>query len=185
MLYVGRVSVEKNLPMLARVWRRAAGELSARGLAAELVVVGDGPYREAMERELAEGGVSATVRFLGFKYGEELRSIYGSCHIFVFPSNTDTLGQVVMESQAAGLPVIVSDMGGPKEIVRDGETGLVLRASDERAWSAAIVGMVGDGERRERMGDAAAAFMREYTIEKSFEHFWGVHEDVVQEWHGM
>lgn len=180
MLYVGRVSVEKNLPMLTRVWRRAAAELAARGLAAELVVVGDGPYREAMERELAESGVSATVRFLGFKYGEELRSVYASCHIFVFPSITDTLGQVVMESQAAGMPVIVSDTGGPKEVVRDGDTGLVLRASNERAWSAAIVGLVEDGERRERMGHEAEAFIREHSIEKSFEHFWRVHEGVVR-----
>lgn len=184
LLYVGRVSLEKNLPLLLRVWAEAATKMVRRGLSAELVVVGDGPYREEMERALGATGVSETSRFLGFKYGEELRRVYASCDLFAFPSITDTLGQVVMEAQAAGLPVIVSDVGGPKEVVRHGETGLVLSAADPGAWVQAIVELVADGERRRAMGAAAAAFMREHTIEKSFEHFWGVHEDAVRLWRG-
>ena len=72
--------------------------------------------------------------FLGFRKGTELAALYASCDLFVFPSTTDTLGQVVMESQASGLPVIVTDQGGPKEIVQDGQTGYVLEADAKEQW---------------------------------------------------
>lgn len=179
-LYVGRVSVEKNLPLLSRVWARATQELGRLGLEAELWVVGDGPYRESMERELAGAGVLGTVRFWGFKYGEELRNVYGSSDVFVFPSITDTLGQVVMEAQAAGLPVVVSNVGGPKEVVREGETGFVRSVTEVGAWVRAIVGLVADRARRIAMGRAAADFMKSFTMDRSFEHFWGVHEQEVE-----
>ena len=107
-LYCGRVSVEKNLPMLTDVWTRASRRLSELGIDSQLVVIGDGPYRKRMEKELAR----APAIFLGFRHGEELSSLYASGDVFVFPSLTDTLGQAVMEAQASGLPAIVSDVGG-------------------------------------------------------------------------
>lgn len=116
---------------------------------------------------------------MGFKYGEDLRNVYGNSDVFVFPSITDTLGQVVMEAQAAGLPVVVSDVGGPKEIVRDGETGFVRSVTDVGAWVRAIVELAGNRERRIAMGRAAADFMTSFTMERCFDHFWGVHEEEV------
>lgn len=175
-LFVGRVSLEKNLPMLTRVWKRAWTQLAARGVASELVIVGDGPYRETMERQLRGCGV----KFLGFRYGEELSRLYASSDFFVFPSVTDTLGQVVMESQASGLPALVTDEGGPQEVVKDGETGMVLSARDEAAWVRAIVDLASDEPRRRRMGQAAHEYMQEFAMEHSFEHFWSVHEAA---WH--
>ncbi|MEX2219710.1 MAG: glycosyltransferase family 1 protein [Phycisphaerales bacterium] len=183
-LSIGRVSVEKNLPLLARAWRQvvresggAAGAASGPGGGSPtLVVVGDGPYRAAMEREL--GGYQAS--FLGFRHGAELSALYASADLFVFPSATDTLGQVVMEAQSSGLPVLVSDQGGPREVVREGETGLVLPAGDPSAWAAAIVSLVADPSRRARMGAAAHTFMQSMTIRHSFEHFWSVHEEAVR-----
>lgn len=173
-IYVGRVSVEKNLPMLTRVWREADRVLRGRGVVAELNIIGDGPYRGQMEEELR----GARARFLGFRYGEELSALYAGAHVFVFPSTTDTLGQVVMESQASGMPVLVTDRGGPKEVVRDGETGFVLPAGDERAWVARVVDLASDERLRARMGRAAHEFMQGYSMQRSFEHFWSVHEQV-------
>ncbi|MFO0835207.1 MAG: glycosyltransferase family 1 protein [Phycisphaerales bacterium] len=172
-LYVGRVSVEKNLPLLNTVWKRAAARIRAAGARAQLVIVGDGPYRETMEREL-EGSNAA---FLGFSHGRELSTIYASSDLFVFPSVTDTLGQVVMESQASGLPVLVSDVGGPKEVVDDGRTGFVLPADKPGMWVDQIVSLVTDADRRRAMGGAAFDAMQAKSIERSFEHFWRVHED--------
>jgi glycosyltransferase involved in cell wall biosynthesis len=143
---------------------------------AELVVVGDGPYLAAMREELR--GHRAV--FLGFRHGPELAMCYAGCDLFAFPSTTDTLGQVVMEAQASGLPVLVTDEGGPKEIVRDGVTGRVLRA-DPGLWAKEIAAMADDGERRGAMGDAAAGFMAGFPFERSFEHWWGVHRDVVDD----
>lgn len=171
-LYVGRVSVEKNLPFLASAWKQLRYARSSDGPAAELIVVGDGPYRATMEQELAGHGA----HFLGFRHGEELSTLYASSDLFVFPSVTDTLGQVVMESQVSGLPVIVTDQGGPKEVVRDGETGLILPADSPRSWSEAMRALIADPDRRRRMGLAARESMLTMSIAGSFEHFWAEHE---------
>lgn len=174
LLYVGRVSVEKNLPMLTRIWNRAQPRLESMGVAAELVVVGDGPYRAEMQEELA----STRARFMGFRYGEELSRIYASCDAFLFPSLTDTLGQVVMEAQSSGLPVVVADQGGPKEVVEDGRTGFVLSGDDLEEWVKKVIQLSTEPALRSRMGAAAHHSMQGYSMEKSFEHFWGVHEQV-------
>jgi glycosyltransferase involved in cell wall biosynthesis len=171
-LYVGRVSVEKNLPLLSQVWKDADARLREQGVDAELLIVGDGPYRAQMEKELR----GTRVRFVGFRYGDELAKIYATSDLFVFPSVTDTLGQVVMESQASGMPVIVTDQGGPKEVVLDGVTGRVIPDTDTDGWVRAIVDLCADDGGRRRMGQSAHNFMQEFSMERSFEHFWQVHE---------
>lgn len=176
-LYVGRVSVEKNLPTLAVVWKRVERQCADRGVRADLIIVGDGPYRGRMQEELA----GARAHFLGFRHGEELSAIYASSDLFLFPSATDTLGQVVMESQASGLATVVSDQGGPKEVVRHGETGLVLPAHDGGAWARVVTDLVLDAGKRRAMGAAAARAMESYDMPRSFEHFWSVHEQAWAE----
>jgi glycosyltransferase involved in cell wall biosynthesis len=179
-LYVGRVSVEKNIQLLARVWKRVHTKCLRAGTPADLVIVGDGPARAELERELK--GTHA--HFLGFRHGEELSKIYASSHLFAFPSVTDTLGQVVMESQASGLPVIVTDQGGPKEVVKHGVTGYVLTAHDadsEDRWVNSIVALITDRDRRTDMGRAAAESMRGHDIAHSFENFWHAHEEAHRE----
>jgi len=175
-LYVGRVSVEKNLPALTRVWKRVSEAAQRKGLNTELIVVGDGPYRKQMQEELA----GCRAHFLGFRHGAELSAIYASSEFFAFPSTTDTLGQVVMESQASGLPVIVTDQGGPKEVVDHELTGFVLAADDADGWERSMMALIEDGDRRKRMGRAAHTRMARYSIQASFEHFWKAHVDA---WH--
>lgn len=167
-----RVSVEKNLPMLARVWRRLSPVLVSRGIEADLVVLGDGPYHAEMVRALA----GTRAHFLGFRSGAELSTLYASADLFVFPSRTDTLGQVVMEAQASALPVLVSDEGGPREVVLPGRTGLVLPGTDEAAWERAIASLAADRGRLREMAAAARAHMAPQTIAASIDHFWSLHE---------
>ncbi len=175
-LYVGRVSVEKNLPLLTKAWKRAYAKIAEQGREAELIVVGDGPYREAMQQTLKDAGV----HYLGFRSGDELTATYASCDFFIFPSITDTLGQVVMESQGSGLPVLVTDQGGPKEVVRHGQTVFVLEHEDLGAWVDHIALLATDDARRETMSQAAHELMQTYSIRHSFEHFWDVH---IEAWH--
>jgi glycosyltransferase involved in cell wall biosynthesis len=174
-LYVGRVSVEKNMPLLLNVWSQVQRRCHDAGIDADLVVVGDGPYRKVMQKEL-----KSAAHFLGFRHGEELSTIYASADCFIFPSTTDTLGQVVMESQSSGLPVIVTDQGGPKEVVDHGETGFVLAHDDAAAWVDTLTRLISEDDERRRMGAAAHESMQRYDILHSFEHFWEVH---VQAWH--
>ena len=175
-LYVGRVSVEKNMPLLTAVWKQVAKRCRDANIPADLVVVGDGPYRKQMQEELK--GTSA--HFLGFRHGVELSTLYASSDVFVFPSTTDTLGQVVMESQSSGLPVMVTELGGPKEVVEEGETGFVVAHDDANAWIDTLSNLIADHDRRGAMGRNAAAAMEKYDIRHSFEHFWQVH---VEAWH--
>lgn len=146
-VYAGRVAREKNVDILARAFR----DVVDGGTPAHLVVAGDGPYRAQMEQDLT--GYNAT--FLGFVPQEELARVYASGDVFVFPSSTDTGGLVVLEAQAAGLPVIVSDRGGPRERMRPGGTGLLVPRDDAAALAEAMRALLADGERRAAMGRAA------------------------------
>lgn len=173
-LYVGRVSVEKNLPLLTSVWKRVRSLASTTDM--QLVIVGDGPYRATMEDELR----GCDAHFVGFRHGDELSRLYASSDLFVFPSITDTLGQVVLESQASGLPAIVSDVGGPKEVVGTGNqgpcTGLVLAPGCVDQWARSILRLIVDSELRRSMGAAAHRHAQQFSIRASFDQFWRVHE---------
>lgn len=171
-LFVGRVSVEKNTPLLERAWLEALPELQSRGVKAELVMVGDGPDLARLRESLA----GRSVKFAGFRHGAELARLYASCDVLVFPSVTDTLGQVVLEAQASGLPVMVTDVGGPSEVMRDGVSGVVV-APDARAWAAGLVEMLSNHARRREMGRAALADAQGYSFRHSFDAWWGVHAE--------
>ena len=178
-VFCGRVSTEKNLPMLVRMWPTIRERVQAQGREIELVIIGDGPYRTEMEQRLGDQGA----HFLGFRHGVELAALYASCDFFIFPSTTDTLGQVVMEAQGSGLPVIVTDQGGPKEIVHDQHhdtpTAFVLPHNDEPQWIDTIVTLACDDDLRNRLGRHGIELMKSHTFVASFEHYWSVHESAA------
>jgi glycosyltransferase involved in cell wall biosynthesis len=155
-LYVGRVSKEKNLELLARSFMAIvdAGKVSC------LIIAGDGPFRKELEL-LLQG---YPVLFTGFLSGEELHTTYASSDVFVFPSTTDTFGNVVLEAQASGLPVIVSDEGGPKELIVNGRTGLVVKANSSQALMDAMTFFLNDRTTISRMGMEARYFTEDRDI---------------------
>ena len=148
-VYAGRVAREKSVDLLSKAFR----DVVDGGVSVHLVVAGDGPFRGQMEKDLA--GYPAT--FLGWVSQDELARVYASSDVFVFPSSTDTCGLVVLEAQAAGLPVIVSDRGGPREYMRPGGTGLLVPGDDVAALADAMRALLADDERRAAMGRAARA----------------------------
>ncbi len=156
-LYVGRVSREKNIELLTKAFK----SMLDSGLAGNLIIVGDGPFRMEMEAELK--GYPAV--FTGFLAGEELCVAYASADVFVFPSTTDTFGNVVLEAQASGLPVIVSDGGGPKELMRDGETGLTIKGDSPQALIEAMRSFVQDRTLIATMAKNARRFTEENGTE--------------------
>jgi glycosyltransferase involved in cell wall biosynthesis len=150
LIYVGRVSREKSLELLIGAFRTLVDD----GMMVSLAIVGDGPYRQEMEETLT----GYPVTFTGFLQGEQLQQAYASADLFVFPSATDTFGNVVLEAQASGIPVIVSDSGGPRELMIDGETGLVFHAGDCGHLIAAIRRLVAEPALLADMGANARAF---------------------------
>jgi glycosyltransferase involved in cell wall biosynthesis len=175
-LYVGRVSVEKNLLLLTKVWPHVRVACRSAGVDAQLIIVGDGPYRDTMARELA--GTDAV--FAGFRHGVELATIYASSTVFVFPSTTDTLGQVVMEAQCAGLPVLVTDQGGPPSVVDHDQTGRVLPAHRPELWTDAMTQLLTQQALAQTMGERARAKMAGMTIQRSFDHWWTTHLEAIR-----
>jgi len=169
LLYVGRVSREKGLEMLVDAFR----ELVDSGANIALAVIGDGPYREEMEAALS--GYPSL--FTGYLAGEQLQRGYASADIFVFPSATDTFGNVVLEAQASGLPVIVSDEGGPRELMVDGETGVVFRAGSKNDLVSAIRSMISDPQRIPLMGDNARRFTLANAPDSSQTYSTILHDD--------
>ncbi|MEY2505506.1 MAG: hypothetical protein QOG27_1786, partial [Verrucomicrobiota bacterium] len=129
-------------------------------------VVGHGPYSEALAKALPDAV------FLGYLTGEALAKAYASADVFVFPSTTDTFGNVVIEAQASGLPVIVSDLGGPKELVEDGVSGIVTKALDANDFARAISRLAGDAKLRARMGDKARRSVIDRSWPGAFRKFW-------------
>ncbi len=158
-VYVGRVAVEKNLLLVAQAYRR----LRATHADCHLIIVGDGPYRARLEAELA--GVPVT--FTGVLEGEQLPAAIASADAKLFPSTTDTWGNAPLEAQACGLPVVVSETGGPVELMEDGVTGLVVNGRDVESLHAAMLALM-DPATRERMGRQARQFIEDHRVDEPF-----------------
>lgn len=127
LLYVGRISKDKNLDFLIQVYK----EIIMKRNHLNLLIVGDGPYKDELKAKIKN---IDSIIFIGKIEQNFLPYIYSGSDLFVFPSTTDTFGMVVLEAQACGLPAVVSDKGGPKNIILDGKTGFVAKADDLNDW---------------------------------------------------
>jgi glycosyltransferase involved in cell wall biosynthesis len=154
LLYVGRVSREKDLAMLPSL----LSALHARHCHYRLIVVGDGPMRPELQAACGDAVFTGTLSH------DDVAVAMASADVFIFSSRTDTAGNVVLEAQASGLPVIVSDCGGPRENMLDGESGIICRGGDVSAFAAAVQ-TLSDPVRRERFAAAA----RRYAESRSWE----------------
>ena len=147
-MYVGRISREKNLAAFAPVEKR----LARSGRPYRLVFVGDGPMRAELQTMFPGAVLTGAVphRLVG--------EYLASADVFAFPSRTDTAGNVVLEAQAAGLPVVVGDEGGPRENVWRDRSAFVVNARDADAFAAAVERLVCDATLRAAMAAEARAF---------------------------
>jgi glycosyltransferase involved in cell wall biosynthesis len=147
LLYAGRLSREKDVERLPALHE----QLMRLGLDFRFVIVGDGPLRASIAAA-CPGAVCP-----GMLGRERLAEVYASADLFVFPSRTDTAGNVVLEAQASGLPVVVSTSGGPREQMRPRTTGVVC-PDDPGAWTVAVAALLADAATRRAMGAAAREF---------------------------
>ncbi len=155
-VYVGRVASEKDLHLLARAYRLLRDSRPD----AHLVIIGDGPYRLEFEQLLT----GLPVTFTGFLEGDELPIALASADVKLFPSTTDTWGNAPLEAQASGLPVVVSDIGGPAELMEHGITGIRVEGRDVQGLQAAMLALM-DRDTRLRMGRNARQFVEENRVD--------------------
>ena len=159
--FVGRLTPEKNVRVLADIERG----LLERGLRDfRLVIVGDGCERRWLCRNLQHAELPGILR------GEELAAAYADMDVFLFPSRTDTFGNVVQEAMASGAPPIVTDKGGPKFIVCDGVSGFVTRSAEEMAERTAE--LMRDRERLASMRLAGLEQVSYASWERVFEQVY-------------
>jgi glycosyltransferase involved in cell wall biosynthesis/predicted metal-dependent phosphoesterase TrpH len=158
-LYAGRITREKGAELLAEAFLAAR----TRDPRLHLVLAGGGPEQERV-RELV--GEHAT--FLGWLHGAELAKVYASADVFLFPSATDTFGQVILEAQASGLPVAAVGVGGPRTLIEDRVSGLLCEPNVEQL-AGAVVELASSPLLRERLTRAALSAVRERTWERALE----------------
>jgi glycosyltransferase involved in cell wall biosynthesis len=144
--YVGRLSIEKNVALLVRIER----ELEAMGVrGVRFNIIGHGDEEAMLRRELK------AAHFAGVLRGEALAEGYADMDVLVFPSHTDTFGNVVLEALASGVPAVVTPDGGPKFIVRDGVTGFVR---PDAGFAGAIAELARDRMRLAEMRRTARTY---------------------------
>ena len=133
--YAGRISKDKNLDFLLDL----VSKLNEKYSNLRLIMAGDGPYLDEVKRRTA--GMK-NILILNEVEHDRMPEIYAKADLFLFPSTTDTFGMVVLEAQACGVPAIVSDEGGPKEIISDRETGFVAYANNMEDWLYKVSQMI-------------------------------------------
>jgi phosphatidylinositol alpha 1,6-mannosyltransferase len=169
--FVGRLSVEKNITRLAAIH----DELLAKGYTNfRFLIIGHGAEEQWLRDRMSHA------EFPGVLHGEALAQAYASMDLFVFPSHTDTFGNVVLEAMASGVPAIVTPDGGPRYIVRDTDgaeaTGRIV--SDE-GFTAAIVGLMTDAEKLASMRSAARSHALTASWDAVFEGVYAGYRGIL------
>ncbi len=163
-LYVGRVVREKGINELCQAFDKLSGMAPVR-----LLLVG--PYEDSLdpisERSRKTIKNNPSIESVGAKYGDELLEYYAASDCFVSPSYREGFPNTVMEAGAMGLPSVVTDINGSREIIRDGENGVIVPSKDEDALFDALLMMVRDKEKRERMAGNARKMIAD-RFEQSF-----------------
>ncbi len=170
-LYAGRLSKEKGAEVLAETFLDAR----QRDPRLHLLLAGGGPEEGILRERLGEHAT-----FLGWLDRKELARAYASADVFLFPSRTDTYGQVVVEAQASGLPVVAVAEGGPLSLIRDRQTGWLCEA-DSQVLAAAVAQLAGSSFLRERISRAALAEVRERSWESAFDQLAAGYERALSQ----
>jgi phosphatidylinositol alpha 1,6-mannosyltransferase len=168
--YVGRVTPEKSVRFLVDL-ERALNALGLRNF--RFLVVGDGSEQDWLKKSLRSADLTGVLR------GEALAEAYANMDLFVFPSKTDTFGNVLLEAMASGVPCVVTDQGGPKFIIDEGITGYAA-ASDEE-FIRRVTEIMIDPELRTRMSVAARTLACRSSWDSVFEDVYAGYEFALQE----
>ena len=169
LLFVGRLATEKNLPLLLE----ALAGISERF---ETTLVGTGPLEQQLKHQTADLGLK-NIRFYGRADGEELRDLYRAADVFVLPSKSEGMSLVLLEALAMGLPVVATDLASNRELVVDGENGLLVAPDNAAGLAAALLAVVEDPDRYEHMSRSARKIAENYrwdAVADDFERLYAL-----------
>ncbi|HUI43496.1 MAG TPA: glycosyltransferase [Terriglobia bacterium] len=162
-----------------RVFLHAAARLGARSLNLEFLLVGDGPLRPELEREAESLGLRGQARFLGDR--RDVSAVLASLDVTVLPSSSEGLSNVILESMAAGVPVVATGVGGNPELVSD-KTGLLVPPNDPVALARALEVVLADAELRTRLGECSRKFVLEnFTLDRMRDQYRELYYNLLAE----
>ena len=164
--YVGRLSPEKNVALLPAIQQ----ELSRHSIAATFIIIGHGSEEQALRAAMP------SAIFPGVLRSEALSRAYADMDLFVFPSHTDTFGNVVLEALASGVPAIVTPNGGPCTIVEDGKTGVI---AEDNQFASVISGILDDPERLNALRMASRDYALTCTWDAVFDRVYSAYETIL------
>jgi glycosyltransferase involved in cell wall biosynthesis len=170
LLFAGRLVWEKDLKTLAETYRI----LKSRRNDVAFVLAGEGPVRGELEKLMPDA------IFLGYQGGEKLSTAYASSDMFVFPSTTETFGNVTLEAMASGIPPVCANKGGASGFIKDGITGLLAKPQDGEDVAIKIESLLNSEQRREEMAKQAFFYGQEQTWQRSFEKMLMSYDDVLR-----
>jgi glycosyltransferase involved in cell wall biosynthesis len=168
LLFVGRLAAEKNIESLRGVLEASPDYC--------LALVGDGPFRSTLEKHFA----GTNTIFCGFLLGDELSKAYASSDVFIFPSTTETLGLVLMEAMAAGVPIVAAASGPTCEQIQDGETGVLFDPDKPDGMLEAVLSL-NNKAYRDRIAFQASSYVQRYGWDGPSEQLYNIYCGVLDE----
>jgi phosphatidylinositol alpha 1,6-mannosyltransferase len=168
-VFVGRLVREKQLGSLVEILQK----FRATGIPHRSVIVGDGPERDVIRKQLPQ------TLFTGFLDGEELANGYASADIFLFPSDTESFGNVTLEAMASGLPAVCADATGSRSLVEPGVTGFLAKPGCADAFVECIRVLASDASLRHRMSIAARERSLRFTWDKAMKQLVGYYDKLL------
>lgn len=181
-LFVGTVMPRKGVDTLIRAVDVLVHEYGVTD--AQLVIAGeddlDGKYVARIHELVREAGLEEQVCIPGFVPDRELPALYDAADVFVMPSLEEGFGMTVTEAMAAGTPVVASRVGGIPQQVTHGEQGLLIEPNAPNELSSQLAHMLSDADERERIGDRAREYAKEFSWQWIGQNFESVYQDVIQ-----
>jgi glycogen(starch) synthase len=172
-LFVGRLAPQKGVDTLVA----AAGLL--KDPCAQVLLVGDGPERKALERETERLGVGDRLHFVGFVTHDRLPAAMAHADVLVLPSLYEELGTVLLEAMQAGLPIVASETGGIPDVIEDGVNGLLVPPGDPEALARGIDRILSDGDLARRLSEGAQERGKDYDWEVLAERVLRVYQGLT------
>ncbi|MEY2194353.1 glycosyltransferase family 4 protein [Neobacillus sp. BF23-41] len=171
--YVGRLAPEKDVKTLLAVAKALPAEINEE---VQWFVIGDGPEREELQIE-----APANMTLTGYLTGEQLAEIYSASDLFVFPSPTETFGNVVIEALASGTPAITANSGGVKNIIKAGVTGYLCEAGNVIEFTNAILKLLENDGLRKQLGIEGRNYALTQSWDKIFSNLLWHYRAVIDE----
>ncbi|MFV2048199.1 glycosyltransferase family 4 protein [Metabacillus sp. YM-086] len=171
--YVGRLAPEKDIETLMNITQSLPQNMKNH---IHWLIVGDGPSKEDMQKKAPEN-----MTFAGYLNGVDLAKVYAASDLFVFPSPTETFGNVVLEALASGTPVIGANSGGVKNIFKENQTGHLCEPRNVEQFTNAIIHLLTNHSLKTQMGKEARQYALSQTWDQIFEGLLTEYEDALIE----